>query len=241
MFGLVPKFLEGARPPQRAGTYRRENGKKFSQGRTRSEGSEPWPRQPPKSGALTTNGRKSDVTLIDADVHNYPDSMDELLPHLSRRWQAYVKQSGFTLPSVSIYPKLYAQAARRDAWPPSGRRPGADADFAREQLLDTPGISTVRSSTRSSRCRPYEISISPTRCSGRSTNGPGRRGWRPTGAGADPSSSTSRTQTPPRQRSSASRATVALYRCCCSCAPTPPTVDANSGPSFARRRRPTCR
>lgn len=90
-----------------------------------------------ESEAPATDGRKSDVTLIDADVHNYPDSMDELLPHLSKRWQAYVKQSGFTLPSVSIYPKLFAQAARRDAWPPSGRRPGADADFAREQLLDT--------------------------------------------------------------------------------------------------------
>jgi hypothetical protein len=29
-----------------------------------------------------------------------------------------------------------AQAARRDAWPPSGFKPGGDPDFAREQLLD---------------------------------------------------------------------------------------------------------
>ncbi len=93
-----------------------------------------------ESGALAAGAGKSGVSLIDADVHNYPDSIDELLPYLSRRWQAYVKQSGFTIPSVSIYPKLYAQAARRDAWPSNGRKPGSDAGFAREQLLDRWGI-----------------------------------------------------------------------------------------------------
>ncbi|MCE2439859.1 MAG: amidohydrolase [Candidatus Latescibacteria bacterium] len=90
-----------------------------------------------ESDVSAKNGLRSDVTLIDADVHNYPDSIDELMPYLSSRWQAYVKQSGFAIPSVSLYPKLYAQAARRDAWPPSGKKPGADAGFAREQLLDT--------------------------------------------------------------------------------------------------------
>ena len=33
-------------------------------------------------------------------------------------------------------PKITPQAARRDAWPPSGGLPGSDLDFMREQLLD---------------------------------------------------------------------------------------------------------
>ncbi len=86
--------------------------------------------------AAMNNGHGSSLSLIDADVHNYPDSMDDLLPYLSKRWCDYVEQSGFAVPSVSLYPKVYAQAARRDAWPPSGKKPGSDPDFARRQLLD---------------------------------------------------------------------------------------------------------
>jgi predicted TIM-barrel fold metal-dependent hydrolase len=79
----------------------------------------------------------SQVSLIDADVHNYPDTMAELMPFLPARWRAYASQSGLQLPSVSMYPKVFAAAARRDAWPPGGGRPGSDPVFARKQLLDT--------------------------------------------------------------------------------------------------------
>ena len=79
---------------------------------------------------------QTDITLVDADVHNYPNSIHDLTPYMSRRWQAYVQQSGMSLPGASFYPKVFAQAARRDAFPPSGKRPGGDPDFAREQLLD---------------------------------------------------------------------------------------------------------
>ena len=37
----------------------------------------------------------AEVSLIDCDVHNYPNSIDDLMPYLSARWQAYVRQSGF--------------------------------------------------------------------------------------------------------------------------------------------------
>ena len=34
------------------------------------------------------------------------------------------------------YPRFHRNAARTDAWPPSGRPPGTDLDFMRRQLLD---------------------------------------------------------------------------------------------------------
>jgi predicted TIM-barrel fold metal-dependent hydrolase len=76
------------------------------------------------------------LTLIDSDVHNYPDSINEFLPFLSERWRAYIAQSGFKMPTASIYPKVFANAARRDAYPPGGKTPGSDPAFTRQQLLD---------------------------------------------------------------------------------------------------------
>lgn len=75
--------------------------------------------------------------LIDCDVHNAVPSINDLLPFLSERWKAYVKQSGFKSPDGGApYPKGFEQAARRDAWPPGGGSPGSDPDFAAKQLLD---------------------------------------------------------------------------------------------------------
>ena len=76
------------------------------------------------------------LTFIDADVHNYPHAMEDLLPFLSSRWKAYIEQSGMPLPGVSLYPKVYEVAARRDAWPPDGRKPGTNPEFSRKQLIE---------------------------------------------------------------------------------------------------------
>ena len=93
------------------------------------------------ASAEKTNGAQGKgISLVDSDVHNYPDSIGELVPYLAENWRAYIKQSGFNNLSVSHYPKVYAQAARRDSFPLSGKRPGADPEFARQQLLDTWGI-----------------------------------------------------------------------------------------------------
>ena len=51
------------------------------------------------------------LSLIDSDVHNYVNSIDELMPFLSASWQVYVRQSGFTGPPGPTYPKGFAQAA----------------------------------------------------------------------------------------------------------------------------------
>ena len=36
-----------------------------------------------------------DISLIDCDVHNQPNSIDELMVFLSEGWRAYIRQSGF--------------------------------------------------------------------------------------------------------------------------------------------------
>lgn len=91
------------------------------------------------------------ISLIDSDVHNYPDSIADLLPYLPARWQVYIRQSGFTNPSVSQYPKVFSQAARRDAWPPAANAPAATR-FSPGNNCSTPGTSTAPSSIRSTAC-----------------------------------------------------------------------------------------
>lgn len=90
----------------------------------------------PKSQTGTAESKQSGVMLIDADIHHYPASIFDLTPFMSSRWNQYVKQSGFRGPPESIYPKMYANAARRDAYPPKGV-PGTDPEFTSKQLLDT--------------------------------------------------------------------------------------------------------
>ena len=66
-------------------------------------------------------------------------------PYLSNQWWSYLQtyglrpRHGFSQ-GLSDYPKITPQAARRDAWPPTGGLPGSDLDFMREQLLDLYGI-----------------------------------------------------------------------------------------------------
>jgi len=76
------------------------------------------------------------LKLIDVDVHNYTKGIEDLLPFLSDRWKVYIKQGGFKLPGVSLYPKVYAQAARRDAIPYEGGVAGSVPSFSKQQLLD---------------------------------------------------------------------------------------------------------
>ncbi len=85
---------------------------------------------------MAEGARKTGVSLVDADVHNYPKSIDSLTPYMSRRWVEYVRHTGFQTPPVDEYPRFYEAAARRDAWPPNGDRPGSNPDFVTGQLLD---------------------------------------------------------------------------------------------------------
>ena len=75
--------------------------------------------------------------FIDADCHAAPTSIEALYPYLAPRWRAFVQDTGYPEPTAIHYPKVYANAARRDAYPPGGGKPGTDERFAARQLLDT--------------------------------------------------------------------------------------------------------
>src|ERR1019366_10436093 len=87
----------------------------------------------------------SKTAIADCDMHLGPASMRDLYPWLTRRWQQHIETYGTAhrtgmqdgLPS---YPKAQPNAARRDAWPPSGKPPGTDLEFARRQHLDANNI-----------------------------------------------------------------------------------------------------
>lgn len=81
------------------------------------------------------------LAIADCDIHPSPKSVEkEVFPFLEKRWQEYYKFYGM-LPrqpyqNGPAYPKGQPDAARRDAYPPAGGRPGSDLDFMRAQHLD---------------------------------------------------------------------------------------------------------
>ncbi|MCC7348001.1 MAG: amidohydrolase [Variibacter sp.] len=81
------------------------------------------------------------LAIADCDIHPYPKSIKkEILPHLSKRWQDHyetyglLRRQGFS--SGPAYPKGQPDAARRDAYPPGGGKPGSDLAFMRAHHLD---------------------------------------------------------------------------------------------------------
>jgi predicted TIM-barrel fold metal-dependent hydrolase len=81
------------------------------------------------------------LAIADCDIHPYPKSVQkELYPFMEKRWQAHLETYGLLrrqpYPVGPAYPKGQPDAARRDAYPPGGGKPGCDLDFMREQLLD---------------------------------------------------------------------------------------------------------
>ncbi|HET9904170.1 MAG TPA: amidohydrolase family protein [Xanthobacteraceae bacterium] len=86
------------------------------------------------------------LAIADCDIHPYPKSVQkELFPFLEKRWQEHFETYGMLRrqPFVSgpAYPKGQPDAARRDAYPPGGGKPGCDLDFLREQLLDPHNVA----------------------------------------------------------------------------------------------------
>jgi predicted TIM-barrel fold metal-dependent hydrolase len=73
--------------------------------------------------------------LIDCDIHNTP-AAGALARYLPERWHAYHQRFGRPNYSGAHYPKASPNAARTDAWPPTGGPPGSDLAFLRAQLLD---------------------------------------------------------------------------------------------------------
>ncbi len=82
--------------------------------------------------------------LVDADIHPTMNSAAEALPFLDKEWHEFhLTYSGFPkLPFAALdaYAGIEPNIARRDSYPPSGRVPGSDLDFMRQQHLDPNNI-----------------------------------------------------------------------------------------------------
>lgn len=80
------------------------------------------------------------LAIADCDIHPSPKSPKELYPFLEARWQRHLETYG-ALPRQGYqvgpaYPKGQPDAARRDAYPPGGGKPGSDLAFMRAHHLD---------------------------------------------------------------------------------------------------------
>lgn len=92
-----------------------------------------------------TAAAKAKMAVADCDLHPTPNTVKELFPYLERRWQDHVRQFGTLrrhgFQAGPAYPKGQPDAARRDAWPPQGGRPGSRLDFMQQQHLDPNNIA----------------------------------------------------------------------------------------------------
>ncbi len=74
--------------------------------------------------------------LVDVDAHPLP-TLADLQAHMPARWSEYLDAYGMRTPSPELgIVRARWMGARTDSWSPSGKPPGADVDFFREQLLD---------------------------------------------------------------------------------------------------------
>jgi predicted TIM-barrel fold metal-dependent hydrolase len=90
---------------------------------------------PAATGQTTVPPR---TELVDCDIHHMLPSQSALDPYLSERWRRYHERFGLRQVLETQYwvTTTHVQAARVDAFPPSGLPPGSDLDFLRAQLLD---------------------------------------------------------------------------------------------------------
>jgi predicted TIM-barrel fold metal-dependent hydrolase len=80
--------------------------------------------------------RRTNLSVIDCDIHPALKSPKALHPYLSERWRRHRDTIGDRGFGGAYYPRANPNAARTDAWPPNGLPPGSDLDFTRYQLLD---------------------------------------------------------------------------------------------------------
>jgi hypothetical protein len=72
--------------------------------------------------------------LIDGDFHNELNSIKDLYPYLSRRWQEHIETHGMRGPQGAYYPRFMDH--REDARPPSGRVSGSEVGHSAKDYLD---------------------------------------------------------------------------------------------------------
>lgn len=87
-----------------------------------------------EASALPTAIERKRPPIIDCDFHNELDSIKDLYPYLSKRWRNHLETFGIRHPNSGYYPRFMDH--REEARPPSGRTPGSEVGFAREDFLD---------------------------------------------------------------------------------------------------------
>jgi predicted TIM-barrel fold metal-dependent hydrolase len=89
---------------------------------------------------------RSKLDIVDCDFHPKL-TLAQLRPYLSNQWWNYLETYGNRARHGYVkgyaYPKMTPQAARRDAWPPTGGLPASDLDFVREQHFDLYGVNVA--------------------------------------------------------------------------------------------------
>jgi predicted TIM-barrel fold metal-dependent hydrolase len=92
--------------------------------------------EPIRAGQAAARAR-SLPAIVDCDIHNTIASDAALAPFMPERWRRHLEKYSIRFYYTgAFYPRLNPNAARTDAWPPSGLIPGSDLGFMREQLLD---------------------------------------------------------------------------------------------------------
>lgn len=86
---------------------------------------------------VSAKRRRTDLAVIDCDIHNATPSPSAYSRYLPERWRRYHETFGQRGVPGASYPRMNLSAARSDSWPPSGLPPGADLSFLQYQLLDT--------------------------------------------------------------------------------------------------------
>ncbi|MEM7130433.1 MAG: amidohydrolase family protein [Chloroflexota bacterium] len=89
----------------------------------------------------TTSTTQTREVVIDCDIHNFeaykdPEYVRVYKTYLEEKWQRHHETFGLRGFLGGGYPRAQVNAARQDSFPPSGKPPGMDLDFMREQLLD---------------------------------------------------------------------------------------------------------
>ena len=83
--------------------------------------------------------------VVDCDIHPARHSAADLDPFLPRRWRDHVATYGLrhrhAYEAGVPYPKSQPAAARRDAWPEDGGKPGSSLALMQTQHLDANGIA----------------------------------------------------------------------------------------------------
>jgi hypothetical protein len=83
---------------------------------------------------------RAKLAVIDCDIHNAMPNDATLFKYLPARWRRHHETIGLRGHVGSAYPRAMKNAARHDAWPPSGLPPGGDLPFLQQQLLDEWGL-----------------------------------------------------------------------------------------------------